>query len=142
MKTLLVHRKGSTRAFPPHHPLIPADYQFIGQPVLIGGATLLSPGVKTPYRTVPHCCSVEALHCAVLYLMDSVRSSTERSSNGIDSDCLLHDIALPALIARHHGDVLVRTYRHTARHGGVLRKYVPRSWQARTYFICQASSIA
>lgn len=36
-KTLLVHRKGSTRAFPPHHPLIPADYQFTGQPVLIGG---------------------------------------------------------------------------------------------------------
>lgn len=29
-KTLLVHRKGSTRAFPPHHPLIPVDYQFIG----------------------------------------------------------------------------------------------------------------
>ena len=37
VKTLLVHRKGSTRAFPPHHPLIPVDYQFIGQPVLIGG---------------------------------------------------------------------------------------------------------
>jgi tRNA-splicing ligase RtcB (3'-phosphate/5'-hydroxy nucleic acid ligase) len=36
-KTLLVHRKGSTRAFPPHHPLIPVDYQMIGQPVLIGG---------------------------------------------------------------------------------------------------------
>ncbi|KAF5835527.1 tRNA-splicing ligase [Dunaliella salina] len=34
---LLVHRKGSTRAFPPHHPLIPVDYQFTGQPVLIGG---------------------------------------------------------------------------------------------------------
>lgn len=30
-KTLLVHRKGSTRAFPPHHPLIPVDYQFIGK---------------------------------------------------------------------------------------------------------------
>ena len=27
IKTLLVHRKGSTRAFPPHHPLIPVDYQ-------------------------------------------------------------------------------------------------------------------
>jgi len=26
-KTLLVHRKGATRAFPPHHPLIPVDYQ-------------------------------------------------------------------------------------------------------------------
>ncbi|XP_069167598.1 RNA-splicing ligase RtcB homolog [Procambarus clarkii] len=28
---------GSTRAFPPHHPLIPVDYQLTGQPVLIGG---------------------------------------------------------------------------------------------------------
>lgn len=37
VKTLLVHRKGATRAFPPHHPLIPVDYQFTGQPVLIGG---------------------------------------------------------------------------------------------------------
>ena len=26
-KTLLIHRKGSTRAFPPHHPLIAVDYQ-------------------------------------------------------------------------------------------------------------------
>merc|ERR1719213_678162 len=37
IKKLLVHRKGSTRAFPPHHPLIPVDYQMVGQPVLIGG---------------------------------------------------------------------------------------------------------
>ncbi|GMH63209.1 hypothetical protein TrLO_g13819 [Triparma laevis f. longispina] len=37
LRTLLVHRKGATRAFPPHHPLIPVDYQFTGQPVLIGG---------------------------------------------------------------------------------------------------------
>lgn len=29
--------EGSTRAFPPHHPLIPVDYQLTGQPVLIGG---------------------------------------------------------------------------------------------------------
>jgi hypothetical protein len=36
-RSLLVHRKGSTRAFPPHHPLIPVDYQLTGQPVLIGG---------------------------------------------------------------------------------------------------------
>ncbi len=36
-KQLLVHRKGATRAFPPHHPLIPCEYQFTGQPVLIGG---------------------------------------------------------------------------------------------------------
>lgn len=31
-KTLLIHRKGSTRAFPPHHPLIPVDYQVTRQP--------------------------------------------------------------------------------------------------------------
>lgn len=37
VKQLLVHRKGSTRAFPPHHPLIPVSYQLTGQPVLIGG---------------------------------------------------------------------------------------------------------
>ena len=35
--TLLVHRKGSTRAFPPMYPNVPKDYQSIGQPVLIGG---------------------------------------------------------------------------------------------------------
>ena len=37
LKTLLVHRKGATRAFPPHHPLIPVAYQYTGQPVLVGG---------------------------------------------------------------------------------------------------------
>jgi tRNA-splicing ligase RtcB len=34
---LLVHRKGATRALPPHHPLLPVTYQQCGQPVLIGG---------------------------------------------------------------------------------------------------------
>jgi tRNA-splicing ligase RtcB len=34
---LCVHRKGATRAFPPHHSDVPADYQEIGQPVLIPG---------------------------------------------------------------------------------------------------------
>jgi tRNA-splicing ligase RtcB len=34
---LCVHRKGATRAFPPHHPDVPAAYQEIGQPVLIPG---------------------------------------------------------------------------------------------------------
>ena len=34
---LCVHRKGATRAFPPHHPDIPEKYREIGQPVLIPG---------------------------------------------------------------------------------------------------------
>jgi tRNA-splicing ligase RtcB len=36
-KTLCVHRKGATRAFPPGHPEIPEDYRAIGQPVIIPG---------------------------------------------------------------------------------------------------------
>jgi tRNA-splicing ligase RtcB len=32
-----VHRKGATRAFPPHHAEVPAAYREIGQPVLIPG---------------------------------------------------------------------------------------------------------
>eukprot|EP00210_Caulerpa_lentillifera_P002021 g1936.t1 len=37
-KQVLVHRKGATRAFGPHHPSIPEKYKTIGQPVLIGGS--------------------------------------------------------------------------------------------------------
>lgn len=36
-KKLCVHRKGATRAFPPHHPLVPKEYNNIGQPVLLPG---------------------------------------------------------------------------------------------------------
>lgn len=32
-----VHRKGATRAFPPHSPFIPKEYQETGQPVLVPG---------------------------------------------------------------------------------------------------------
>jgi len=32
-----VHRKGATRAFPPGHPAVPADYRKVGQPVLVPG---------------------------------------------------------------------------------------------------------
>lgn len=33
-----VHRKGSTRSFGPGHPELPAKYQKVGQPVVIGGS--------------------------------------------------------------------------------------------------------
>ena len=36
-RTLCVHRKGATRAFPPGHPEVPADYRAVGQPVIIPG---------------------------------------------------------------------------------------------------------
>jgi tRNA-splicing ligase RtcB len=37
-RSLLVHRKGATRAFPPGHPELPPEYQVTGQPVIIGGS--------------------------------------------------------------------------------------------------------
>jgi len=36
-RKLFVHRKGATRAFPAHHPLLPEVYQSVGQPVLVPG---------------------------------------------------------------------------------------------------------
>ena len=36
-KTVVVHRKGATRAFPAGHPDVPAVYRSVGQPVLIPG---------------------------------------------------------------------------------------------------------
>lgn len=36
-RTLCVHRKGATRAFPPGHPEVPEPYRAVGQPVLIPG---------------------------------------------------------------------------------------------------------
>ena len=36
-QTVCVHRKGATRAFPAGHPLVPARYRGIGQPVLVPG---------------------------------------------------------------------------------------------------------
>ena len=35
---VLVHRKGATRAFPPGHREIPADYRGVGQPVFVPGS--------------------------------------------------------------------------------------------------------
>src|SRR5438874_7713853 len=37
-QTLLVHRKGATRAFGPGHDEVPARYRDIGQPVILGGS--------------------------------------------------------------------------------------------------------
>ncbi len=37
-KTVCVHRKGATRAFPPGHPELPTRYASVGQPVIIPGS--------------------------------------------------------------------------------------------------------
>jgi len=54
-KLLLVHRKGSTRAYPPYSPFIPKVYEKIGQPVLIPGsmgtASYILVGLPTADKT-------------------------------------------------------------------------------------------
>jgi tRNA-splicing ligase RtcB len=51
---LCVHRKGATRAFGPGHPELPANYQEVGQPVIIPGdmgrASFLCRGSATAMR--------------------------------------------------------------------------------------------
>ncbi len=37
-KEVIVHRKGATRAFPPHHPAVTEMYREVGQPVIVGGS--------------------------------------------------------------------------------------------------------
>ncbi|MEK7510291.1 MAG: RtcB family protein [Patescibacteria group bacterium] len=54
-KKLLVHRKGSTRAFPPGHPDVIEKYRAVGQPVFIPGsmgtASYVLAGVETGKET-------------------------------------------------------------------------------------------
>lgn len=38
LRKVYVHRKGATRAFPPDHPDVPAEYRNVGQPVIIPGS--------------------------------------------------------------------------------------------------------
>jgi tRNA-splicing ligase RtcB len=37
-RSVLVHRKGATRALPPGHPLLPDELKHVGQPVMIPGS--------------------------------------------------------------------------------------------------------
>ncbi len=60
-KTVVVHRKGATRAFPPGHPAIPKAYRDVGQPVLIPGSMGTAsyvfvgiPGCDKYWCTAPH----------------------------------------------------------------------------------------
>jgi tRNA-splicing ligase RtcB len=59
--TLAVHRKGATRAFPPGHPELPAQYRSVGQPVIIPGdmgseSWVLAGTAKAMEETFGSCC--------------------------------------------------------------------------------------
>ncbi|XP_027199837.2 rtcB RNA ligase [Dermatophagoides pteronyssinus] len=93
-KTLLVHRKGSTRAFPPHHPLIPVDYQITGQPVLIGGTMGTCSYVLTGTETGMHETFGTTCHGAGRAL------SRAKSRRNLDYQVVLDDLAAKGISIR------------------------------------------
>lgn len=59
-RKVCVHRKGATRAFPPHHPDTPAIYAEVGQPVLVPGDmgrySYVLAGTEGGHETFGSCC--------------------------------------------------------------------------------------
>jgi tRNA-splicing ligase RtcB len=60
-KTLAVHRKGATRAFPPGHKEVPEIYRSLGQPILVPGdmgrASYILAGTQKAFKTTfGSCC--------------------------------------------------------------------------------------
>jgi tRNA-splicing ligase RtcB (3'-phosphate/5'-hydroxy nucleic acid ligase) len=96
-RRLCVHRKGATRAFAPGHPQIPADYQNIGQPVLIPGDmgrySYLSVGTETAMKkTFGSTC-----HGAGRTMS---RAQSKKQSQTMDID---QEMARRGVVARYQG---------------------------------------
>ena len=96
-RRLCVHRKGATRAFAPGHPQIPADYQNIGQPVLIPGDmgrySYLSVGTETAMeKTFGSTC-----HGAGRIMS---RAQSKKQSQAINID---QEMARRGVVARYQG---------------------------------------
>jgi tRNA-splicing ligase RtcB (3'-phosphate/5'-hydroxy nucleic acid ligase) len=94
---LCVHRKGATRAFAPGHVQIPADYQNIGQPVLIPGDmgrySYVSVGTKTAMeKTFGSTC-----HGAGRIMS---RAQSKKQSQAINID---QEMARRGVVARYQG---------------------------------------
>eukprot|EP00879_Flechtneria_rotunda_P019953 GHRR01020973.1.p1 GENE.GHRR01020973.1~~GHRR01020973.1.p1 ORF type:complete len:172 (+),score=47.57 GHRR01020973.1:622-1137(+) len=84
---LLVHRKGSTRAFPPHHPLIPVDYQLTGvdEGSVAGSHSRLDSTINACSCRVMDNSNRQALSCGSL-------SKQHAAANPLCS-CLLNGVA-------------------------------------------------
>ena len=97
-RRLCVHRKGATRAFPPHHPQVPRAYQETGQPILIPGDmgrySYLLVGTETAMeKTFGSTC-----HGAGRVMS---RTQSKKQSRSIDID---EEMARRGVVARYQGD--------------------------------------
>jgi tRNA-splicing ligase RtcB (3'-phosphate/5'-hydroxy nucleic acid ligase) len=96
-RRLCVHRKGATRAFPPHHPQVPRAYQETGQPILIPGdmgrySYLLVGTQAAMEKTFGSTC-----HGAGRMMS---RAQSKKQSRGIDID---QEMTRRGVVARYRG---------------------------------------
>ena len=93
-KTVLVHRKGATRAFPKGHPALPSDLRDVGQPVLIPG----SMGTAS-YILVGTERAMKETFGSTCHGAGRAKSRT-RARAGISADTLLQDMARRGVLVR------------------------------------------
>jgi tRNA-splicing ligase RtcB len=96
VKSVLVHRKGATRAFGPGHAELPKAYRDVGQPVLVGGTMgtysyILAGTEKAMADTFG-----SALHGA------GRRLSRKQASRQFRADAMTRDLAKEGIIVRGH----------------------------------------
>jgi tRNA-splicing ligase RtcB (3'-phosphate/5'-hydroxy nucleic acid ligase) len=90
-RTVCVHRKGATRAFPPGHPEIPPEYAAAGQPVFIPGSMGTSsfvlagrPGaMERSFGTTCHGAGRRMSRTAVRKAVDGVALRRQLEASGI-----------------------------------------------------------
>ena len=96
-RSLCVHRKGATRAFPPGHPQLPKAYQQVGQPVLVPGdmgrySYLLVGSEAAMQKSFGSTC-----HGAGRVMS---RAQSKRESRAVDID---QEMARRGVVARYQG---------------------------------------
>jgi tRNA-splicing ligase RtcB len=95
-KTVLVHRKGATRAFGPGRSELPEDYRDVGQPVLVGGTMGTSSYILCGTSRAMEDTFGSALHGAGRVL--SRRQATKR----FHADEMTGDLAVQGIVVRGH----------------------------------------
>jgi tRNA-splicing ligase RtcB len=95
-KTVLVHRKGATRAFGPGCSELPEDYRDVGQPVLVGGTMGTSSYILHGTPRAMEDTFGSALHGAGRVL--SRRQATKR----FRADEMTSDLAAQGIVVRGH----------------------------------------
>src|SRR3989338_7319299 len=96
-KSLCVHRKGATRAFPPGHPALPERYKKTGQPVIIPGDM-----GRNSYLLVGTQKAMEETFGSTCHGAGRVKSRTA-ATKSINLDTLLKELESKGIIVKASG---------------------------------------